>query len=765
MTVLVPRTAFAADAGQPVPAAPGGGGLSVATGTLLPDGKALVVVQGTGAVPPERGVLDTAAGRLAWQAVATVLRDPAGADQPPAEFSVLALLSGLPTGAGTLTDRAGQVWQVGAPQRIGASVAFLVASAQAAGLDLARVFGVLAAGLQDAVQANAPEARALRGFASEFLETVAARDGFIEVLAEPVTGGLFLQGWAQSLGEGPLAWISLDAPLDRPVVTAAFFARPDLLDPAQGLCLYGVTVALACVRGAGTVFLEQDGRLLRLDLVGTAAQALTDAAAMGHVAGMLPRLTGRTEAVSAFRRICRPRYGGADTLSGTGLPVAMGLDTVLRAPDGTMLVGGWMLDPDRRVTMALVKSRGNRYGRISDAWVRLPRPDLYPAFRDDPRFAGRLTPVETLHGFIARVPPPPEPQPDGGGDPDVYVELVLDDDSCLFLPLTPVEVLGPERLTPVLAALSPSEPQLARIIDAHLVPFLAGLHPARGLAQAQARGAARVPPIPLGQAGASGAARRLPALMPVASLDDLQPVLALLAGTPDAAALDLHLIVTRALAETALADLQSAFRFYGLCGHLVLAPDSASRARWLDAALAVIPDAQEGPADPLLVWTPRVLPKGRGWLARLQAEAAAAGQGGTRVGALSPALTHEDGSIAYGPPSAAGSVVGFAPGALHRGPPVRVAGPAPDILLADRGAILAAGGFAGQMLTDAHAHVDLGARLDAAGWPVWCSGSVEFWRLDTALPAPPPPEQRILRRIDARLLAHRGLPDPEEEPA
>lgn len=751
MTALLPNDALAA--AEPVGSAP-----TVTAATLLPDGKALLVLQGAGPAVVETGALACAAGTLGWTAILAPRADQGNAVD---DWRAVAMLPALPTGPGTLSDAAGQVWHIGVAPRIGASVPFLVAAMQAAGLDPVPVFGLLAAELDAAQKSGAPDARAFRAFVQEFLETVAARDGFVEVLAEPQTGGLFLQGWAQSLADAPLAWLSLAAPLDRPEVTAAFFARPDLLDPAQGLCLYGVRVSLDGVRAAGAVFLEQGGRLVRLDLVETAARALTDDAAMAHVAAMLPRLTGGQVAIAAFRRICRPRYGGADTLTGTDLPVALGLDTVLRAPDGTMLVSGWMLDPDQRVTLALVKSRGNRYGRISDTWVRLPRPDLHTAFRDDPRFAGRLTPGDHLHGFIARVPPPPSTARGGAADPDVYVELVLDDDSCLFLPLSPVDATGPERLTPVLSALSPGEPQLARIIDAHLVPFLAAALPARAGVQA----GTGVPPIPLGNTPRDGVqVPRIPALMPVTTLDDVQPVMALLAGTPEAAALDLHLIATRALAETSLADLQSAFRFYGLCGHLVLAPHNAAQPRWLDAALTATADASPGARNEVLVWSPRVLPKAPGWLALLRAEVRVSAQAGNRVGALSPSLTHEDGSVAFGPPSAAGSVVGFAPTALPRGGPVRVPGPTLDILLADRSAILAAGGFAGQLLTDAHAHVDLGARLDAAGFPVWCSGTVEFWRLDPAPPAPPPPETRILRRIDARLLAHRGLPDPEDCP-
>jgi hypothetical protein len=268
---------------------------------------------------------------------------------------------------------------------------------------------------------------------------------------------------------------------------------------------------------------------------------------------------------------------------------------------------------------------------------------------------------------------------------------------------------------------------------------------------------ARVPPIPLGASLPTAQAKqRVPVLMPVTSLDDLQPVMALLAGTPDAAAMDLHMIAPRALAEAALADVQSAFRFHGLSGHLVLAPDRAARTVWLDTGLA----ATDEDADEILVWLPRALPRTPGWLARLRHEANAI----ANPGALSPALTHEDGSIAFGSPSATGSVVGFSAAVLHRGPPVPVPSPAPDVALLDRAAIVAAGGFAGQRLTETHAHIDLGARLADAGCRVWCSGAVEFWRLDTTPLTPPSPEQRILRRIDARLPAHRGLPGPEEAP-
>ena len=406
-----------------------------------------------------------------------------------------------------------------------------------------------------------------------------------------------------------------------------------------------------------------------------------------------------------------------------------------------MLVTGWMLDPDRRVGMVLIKSLQNRYGRISDSWVRLPRPDLSTAFADDPRFAGRLHPQDDLHGFIARVPP----APGTAEDADIYLELVLDDDSCLFQPLRPAAEATADRVGHLLATFSPSEPELGRIIDDHLAPFLVPIDPLP--AAVRRGGAAR--PIPLGQPRETAP---IEALVPCQTLDELQPLLALLAGTPDAEQLDLALVAPRSAVESLLRPLDEAFRFYGLSGRMVIAPDRAPRTAWLDTALA------SGSSGQVLCWSPKALPKAPGWLGRLRAEA----QELDRPGMISPALTYEDGSIRFGPAAHGADALGYGGDWLRRGRPVAMPKAAVEIGLIDRTCLTSAGGFAGHLFGESFAAVDLAARLAASGAGAWCSGSVEFWMLDDGTADPDTPLSRILGRVDARLLALRSTPVAKE---
>ena len=100
-----------------------------------------------------------------------------------------------------------------------------------------------------------------------------------------------------------------------------------------------------------------------------------------------------------------------------------------------------------------------------------------------------------MHGFIVHAPAA-RGETDGA---EVYLELVLDDGSCLFRPLTVTPFATGERLPQLLRSLSPAEPELGRIIEGHLAPFLASVRPAPSLRR---RGAA-IRALPLGS-GISG---------------------------------------------------------------------------------------------------------------------------------------------------------------------------------------------------------------------------------------------------------------------
>ncbi len=439
------------------------------------------------------------------------------------------------------------------------------------------------------------------------------------------------------------------------------------------------------------------------------------------------------ETIDAFRRVCRPRFAGADTLTETAQPIAAALDALHAAPDGTLLAIGWMLDPLRRVERVLLKSTGGLYAPLDADGCLLPRPDLVRGFGADPRFAGLLDERDALHGFIAHAPAPRE------STGDLYLELVLDDGSCLFRPLAANPFSSAERLPQLLSVLAPSDPQLARIIDHHLVPFLASVPvlPNR----------ARPPrPIPLG--GPTGG--DTVAVMPCRSFAEIQPILALLAGTPEAEGLDLRLVATREVAAQMLPRIEDAFGFYGLGGALVIAADRDGTAARLDLG------AGTSDRPRVLAWLPSALPRSTGWLARLRAEADAL----PVPGLLSPALAYEDGSIAFGGAASADApgacaLQGYGTAWLPRGRPRPTSTGAAEIALVDRVALLRAGGFSGRLFGDAFAHVDLADRLRAGGGATWCSGSVEFWVLDDPEPEPAA-AAAIVRRIDAALLDHRA---------
>ncbi|MBP7003183.1 hypothetical protein [Amaricoccus sp.] len=697
---------------------------------LLAGGLAIVFAEGLDAALPAAGELAHAGTDTRWRAHAW----PDGAGR----WSGLAVTEVAPAPGMEVHAEAG-LWRFAAAPRLDVAPGPLADFVRRAGGAARDAMAFLATAIPSDPEADGETAAARRAFLRAFVAAAAERDGFVEMLVAPDTGGLVAQGWSMSLAPGRTELTSPDAG-GAIEVEVAEFARDDLLAPARGVCIFGRFWPAAAADALEAVFFERDGRLMRLDVV-RGAPRLEGAPATQHVAHMLPRLAAPEATMAAFRRVCRPRFHGEDTLSATQLPIAAALDLVLRAPDGSLLVIGWLLDPDRRVELLLLKSAANLYGRLDRILRPLPRPDLVAGFAADPRFAGRLDPRDAMHGFIAHVPARPEAT-DGA---QLYLELVLDDGACLFRPIAATPAEGPERLPQILAALAAAGPEMERIVAEHLAPFLAGV-PARPPRRRTARDRA----IPL---GGGPAGRETAALVPFASFAELQPLLALLAGAPEATALDLALVAPRGAAAEALPALEAAFQLYGLTGSLTLAADGDGRAAQLDHGLAA------GEADHVLVWTPAALPRTPGWLATLAAEARAL----HAPAALSPALVYEDGSVFFGAggerdPAEGCSLAGFNAARLAHGGPRRAACCAAEIMLAPRAAIAAAGGFAGRLFGDDFVHVDLGERLAAAGVASWCSGAVAFWLLEPPPPAHPGGETRLLRRIDAALLARRGHP-------
>lgn len=587
------------------------------------------------------------------------------------------------------------------------------------------------------------EAGALEGaqrFLADLLLKTSVPDGFVEIVVRPDSGGLFLQGWTRSGLSGGLNLHGHGAGV---TAVAAGFERDDVKAPATGFCIFA-----ADWRGQlgdrGTFFVDHDQRLLRLDLVPT-AEPITGEAALDHIRAALPRLSAPAHALDAIKRIVRSNYSGENTVDGHPGPVTAALDLVLGTPSGGVFLSGWLLDPlDQVAEVNLCSDRGLRLP-LHDRWHCVDRPDLNRAFGPDPRFAGLLDPRESLHGFACTVLADPEALRGA----EVYLEIVLRDEGCLFLPCAVNPCDGAAHS--VVEVLKPDDPGLRNLIADHAAPFLATV-PERPLNLSRMT----VQPLAGGPAG-----RETAAVMPFVDMAHLQPVMASLADTPDADGLDLVLIADREGAAALSEDLDNQLRFFGLRGTLVLVPGHETLGRRLDAGVRV------AGANEVLVWQSAVLPKGPGWLAELRAASERLGAGAV----VSPLLSYEDGSVYFGggssghaPTGAACALVGFERRRLDDiGPRVAQALPG-EIMLVKRELLAASGGFQGGLFGARFVGQDLSQRLRRVGAEAWCIPAAEFWMLD-ATPARGSGVHDMVDRIDAALIAQRGARTPAALPA
>lgn len=696
------------------PMTPGPAPLVPDLAIVLPGGRTLLALSHLETALPRRGFC----GDAPWRATCWPLgQGRAG----------LALVEAPLVGTGHLRGPAGQDHAILSPRTIDVAPAALAEFVRHHGLNVREAFDFLSDSLSGSAQARAGD----RDFAAGFLSLAAEAGGFVEILACPDTGGLFAQGWAMSLPPGRHRLARLDATLDLCEADVAAFGRDDIPPPGTGFCLFSRDWRGVDFDTLGCLFYEQGGTLKRLEVVRGSVVRLRDTDATEHVRHMLPRLDGSEQVMRTYRRICRPRYPGIDSLSETTLPIAAAFDAVFESPTGGFLAMGWLLDPLRRVDRVILKSTGGLYAPMQNGWNPVPRPDLNDGFRNDPRFARLLDPADVMHGFVAFAQGRTRQ-----GTEEFYLELVLDDNTCLFRPLTITRLDGRELLPQILTSVPLHDPALDRIVTDTLAPFLAGL-PARPL-----RPRAAHQPLPL-----SATPGDLTAIIPLARMDHLQPIMALLAGTPEADRLDLALIMSRGQAGQTVERLADLFAFYGLRGRLLLMADQADLCARIEAGLAL------AGGDRVLLWSPSALPATPDWLSVLEREL----DGLDGPGLISPTLIYEDGSIFYGGDGATvddGSpMLGYPREWLIRGAPRSMPAGAAQFALIDRAALSKAGGFSGQLYSDAMVHRDLARRLHENGCGIWSSRSVDFWMLED-LNTVSDATMRLLERIDSALVGH-----------
>ncbi len=200
---------------------------------LLHGGRALLLFEGAEAPPPLAGHLLQGGTRSLWTAECWPVTVD-GADR----WHGLAVLDAAPGADAELVGAAcGSRWRFAAAPRLDIAVEPLADLVRRAGANGRDVFAFLVTHLLADRPAESAEAREHRAFARRFLTAAADRDGFIEVLAAPDTGGLFVQGWSLSLPAGATMLADAAEDLELREVEVAHFERDDILPPGRGFCL------------------------------------------------------------------------------------------------------------------------------------------------------------------------------------------------------------------------------------------------------------------------------------------------------------------------------------------------------------------------------------------------------------------------------------------------------------------------------------------------------------------------------------------------
>lgn len=685
---------------------------------LLPGGFAILIFKGLGLTLPDQAMVEIGPQACSWMNIGW---ENAG------EHHAVSMIGAVPSSSFDVMCTDGQLTCVDPARALTPDIKALAHAVRELDGPLADIFQLLHATIEDLANSEMTEVL------MRFLDLAAEHSGFVELATLPETGGLFLQGWSS-----PLVGEKYTLLTDTSEVSAvcAGFGREDLIAPASGFCLYARKHPSE-FRKPKSIYLWRQNDLRRLDVLPDMVDPLRGADASEHVRAMVPRLTVADQILSQFKRVCRPRFNGEDTLSRFDGPVAVGLDMVLRA-EGGLFVTGWMLDPLAQVDLTLIKSTGNLYSAVSSVAHSLQRPDLLEAFASDKRFAGLLDPEETRNGFLCFIPAPPD-QLEGA---EVYLELVLHNGQCLFQPIEPRRCRDLGAAHAVLNSVPRNDPALENILTNHVAPFLVGLAPRIANNRYQM--------IPMGD-DIVAPNRAVAALMTMTNPDDLKPIFASLTNTQEAQDLELIVIIEDTLDPQIVSQLQDQFSFYGLSGGALSCAKQMSQAARLDVAIRATT------APHILLWCPQALPQTEGWLDILRAEAAKL----ETPGLVSPMLSYEDGSIHFGgerlegrPVEAISQFAGFNRSNMNALQKVEVSAGAPELALIDRDVLLKVGGLAGNLLGDKYIHHGLGARLRDMNAAAWCTPRVEFWMLPDHASAPKNLKTAFIDSVDSALIAH-----------
>lgn len=608
------------------------------------------------------------------------------------------------------------------------------------------IFEFLSHALAEANGMPDPAGRAerVRSFLAALLRESSKSDGFVEIIGRAEDGGLLVQGWSFHLGAGTHdLLVETDRPL-RQHGAVGTFERADLPPSAKGVMCYLRGQDGFAAEAVQRIHYRTADGFHHLNTVEN-RRHLAPAECVPHLRDMLPRLASDIDTKRKFKRACRPRFEGVETVSGFGKPVRAAIDLAVAIPEAGIFVSGWLLDPMRLVERVILKGTDGSYNRVDDVWGRLWRPDVSDGYRNDPVTgpAVQAAPATAQrHGFAVFVPRPNVARMAA----TYWLEIVLADESCAFLPFQPADAAQEGIADRLLTCLDPRDAAVRQIVERHLAPASIAV-----MSRAGRQGDAGEV-VPIGAKRPGDETPRLSIVIPVGGgAEDLDINLACLAGEPAATMSELVIVAAGTGDASLAARVDRYARFYGFSGRLVLAQQAMGKHHALERGAALA----EGEA--LLFLSPDVLPRGAGWLGAMVRSF----RSSDRAGLVSPTLLYEDDSIRFAGlplaevtpeapmPNGPGRYAGYPRHWIKGGEPVEVLAGSSECCLMPRRLFQRIGGFARDLASGAHQDVELGLRLRAAGRRCIWLPTVALYAIDPAARSTLPPHgAEIARMVD-----------------
>lgn len=627
--------------------------------------------------------------------------------------------------------------------RVDLDPALLIAALQDEGAPVAAVLNFLHGVL------STPEFKDLAGleaFRASALESLSKQSGFAEIITRPECGGLLVQGWSCALAPGFRDVIVQHETLQVFDGVVALFEREDLLETASGFVVYFKDADGDSVLDLRRLYFSVENDYFHLEVVPEPVR-FDPPAATAHLAQTLPVLQGDQDVFRAFKRICRPRFEGTNTMAEADVPVRLSLDCAFHVTRTGIFLSGWLLDPRQSVSLVLLKSTGNFYQRIHENWYRTTRPDVISGYAEDPLFAPFMTAASDQCGFLTFVPH------EGAiaDDEQFYVEIVLDDDGCVFLPVTFDTRAAETITTEILGTVDVDDIAFESLVRAHLGPIVSGAFASRDVSGSPAtvRSFGHPPNNP-----------RVSVIMPSTSGNaDLDINLSRFAGDPDFKDAELIMVVNQSDLQAKPEQLREWAEFYGLSGKLLIVDGD------VDYFDALEIGTQQAGSSLLAFLADTVLPDTYGWLGRLADEIGK----NVYASAISPTLLYEDLSIGY-----AGLPIDDAPSLEKNGlrqltgypmhwladrDMCEVHGISEQCVLIRRDAFEQIRGFSREFTGPDVKGIDFSLRLRHAGMTLLWTPAVTLYCLDSGLPQDEEHYwRRPAQRIDSWRLSEKWLP-------